>query len=121
MFSPTRRHAGKTRRIASQEEITMDINSYCGNLACELRGWQHKIQDVVNKIDSADCGDKTRLVPQVNELHMILEEFDDRIQLLKTEEQGDELCALYRLENCNPERGVVMKKKMMIPTKWAIS
>ncbi|MEW6349098.1 MAG: hypothetical protein AB1646_08540 [Thermodesulfobacteriota bacterium] len=63
----------------------MDMNSYCGNLSCELKGWQQKVQDVVSRIDEASCGQKTYLTPQVNELHMILEEFDARISQLKTE------------------------------------
>ena len=63
----------------------MEISSYCGNLACELKGWQDKLQNIVGRIDGASCGEKTFLMPQVNELHMILEEFNDRIHLLKTE------------------------------------
>ncbi len=63
----------------------MDINSYCGNLSCELKGWQQKVQDVVSRIDAAGCSQKTYLTPQVSDLHMILAEFDDRISQLKTD------------------------------------
>ncbi len=66
----------------------MDINSYCGNLSCELKGWQQKVHDVVSRIDAASCGEKAYLTPQVNDLHMILEEFDARISQLSTDCAG---------------------------------
>jgi hypothetical protein len=56
---------------------------YCDNLATELAGWRTKFDDVVRKFDRADTGDKSKVYPHVNELHMILEEFEDRIRQVK--------------------------------------
>ncbi len=63
----------------------MEIKDYCGTLAAELGGWKTKMSDVTNKFDKVSSGDKQKVVPMVNELHMILEELDDRMERLKGE------------------------------------
>jgi hypothetical protein len=68
-----------------QKEGTMEIKDYCGTLAAELGAWKAKVDDVTEKLDRVSSGDKQRVVPMVNELHMILEELDDRVGKLKAE------------------------------------
>ncbi len=63
----------------------MELTNYCDGVASELITWKAKMYDVVRKLDKADTGDKTKVVPQVNELHMIIEELDDRIYKLRTD------------------------------------
>jgi predicted nuclease with TOPRIM domain len=63
----------------------MEIETYCENLAAELGNWQAKFDGVVRKFDDASCGEKAKLVPQVNDLHMLKEELEERIKRLKTE------------------------------------
>ncbi len=63
----------------------MDIQSYCDNVGTELIGWKSKLYDVVQKFDKLPTGDKEKLVPEVNDLHMILEELTERIQKLEKE------------------------------------
>lgn len=63
----------------------MDVNEYCGSLATELSGWKAKMYEVTSKFDKVSSGDKQKVIPMVNELHMILEELDDRVERLKRE------------------------------------
>ena len=63
----------------------MDVRDYCSSLGIELSGWKAKMYDVVRKLDKVSSGDKQKVVPMVNELHMILEELDDRMDRLKKE------------------------------------
>lgn len=63
----------------------MDMKHYCGSVAIELNGWKAKMYDVVRKLDKVSSGDKQKVLPMVNELHMILEELDDRVDRLKRE------------------------------------
>jgi predicted nuclease with TOPRIM domain len=63
----------------------MDVKDYCAGLQSELTGWKAKVYDVVRKIDKMPSGDKEKMFPHVNELHMIIEEFTDRIDRLNTE------------------------------------
>ncbi len=62
----------------------MELNDYCESVASELMAWRAKVDDVVKKLDQVSTGDKSKVVPQVNELHMIMEDLDDRIKKLKT-------------------------------------
>jgi hypothetical protein len=51
-------------------------------LSGELSGWKLKVADIVRRLDKMDSGDKEKVVPQVNELHGLIEEMDDRIARL---------------------------------------
>ena len=63
----------------------MDVNSYCDNLAIELTGWKAKIYDIIRKLDKLPSGDKGKILGQVNDLHVLVEEMDDRIERLKNQ------------------------------------
>jgi len=63
----------------------MELKPYCDSLSMELTAWKAKIYDTVRRFDKMDTGDKQKVVPQINELHMIVEEMDDRIGRLRDE------------------------------------
>ncbi len=63
----------------------MELETYCDNLVAELTGWKAKVFDVVRKLDQTPSADKDKLVPQINELHMVIEDLDERINKLRTE------------------------------------
>jgi hypothetical protein len=60
----------------------MEIKDYCTNVTAELSGWKAKVDGVVRKLDHISTGDKERVVPEVNELHMLSDELYDRIEVL---------------------------------------
>lgn len=61
----------------------MKVQDYCKNVANELNGWKAQMYDVVRKLDKMPTGEKEKLVPTVNELHMIIEGINDRINSLE--------------------------------------
>ena len=63
----------------------MDVKSYCDSLEIELTGWKAKVYDIVRKLDKLSSGEKEKVVPEVNELHMLIEELDDRVERLEKE------------------------------------
>ena len=63
----------------------MDVTSYCENVSKELTGWKAKVDGIVKKLDKMPSGDKEKVVTQVNELHALMDEIDDRIARLKRE------------------------------------
>ncbi|MGA8831745.1 MAG: hypothetical protein WB554_09080 [Desulfomonilaceae bacterium] len=63
----------------------MDAKSFCDSLIIELTGWKAKTYDVVRKLDKMSSGDKEKVVPQVNELHMMLEDLEDRVHQLRSQ------------------------------------
>lgn len=62
-----------------------DVNNYCDNVVAELSVWKAKAYDVVRRIDKLSSGDKAKLGDQVNDLHMYIEEFENRIDRLRRE------------------------------------
>lgn len=67
----------------------MDVVDYCENLSVELTGWKAKMYEVVRKLDKMSTGQKEKVVPEINELHMVIEELTDRIEKLKKECPAD--------------------------------
>ena len=63
----------------------MEVKTYCDSLAIELTGWKAKVYDITRKLDKMSSGDKEKVVPEVNEMHMLIEELDDRVDRLKRE------------------------------------
>ena len=63
----------------------MDVTSYCENVSKELTGWKAKVDGIVKQLDKMPSGDKEKVVPQVNEMHALMDEIDDRIARLKRE------------------------------------
>jgi len=63
----------------------MDVKDYCQGVRAELTGWKAKVYDVVRRLDKLPSGDKEKIVPHVNELHIIIEELTDRIERLNRE------------------------------------
>lgn len=63
----------------------MHVRDYCDNVSAELMGWKVKMYDVMRKLEKAPSGDKDKVQPYLNDIHMILESLDDRIAQLRTE------------------------------------
>jgi hypothetical protein len=56
-----------------------------GIAVAELSVWKAKAYDLVRDFDKLSSGDKAKLVDQVNNLHMYIEELENRIARLRTE------------------------------------
>lgn len=67
----------------------MDVESYCNNLTVELTGWKAKIYDIVRRLDKLPSGNKAKMLGQVNDLHVLVEELDDRIERLRNQCPSD--------------------------------
>lgn len=63
----------------------MDIQSYCDNVCIELTGWKLKLTEIVTRLDDLPSGDKQKVVSEINDMHILIEEFNDRIQRLMQE------------------------------------
>jgi len=63
----------------------MHVRDYCDNVSAELTGWKVKMYDVMRKLEKVPSGDKEKLQPYLNDIHMVLESLNDRIAQLRTE------------------------------------
>ncbi|MDA8308869.1 MAG: hypothetical protein M0Z81_18875 [Deltaproteobacteria bacterium] len=61
-----------------------NVQDYCDNVATELSVWKAKAHDVARAFDKLSSGDKLRLFDPINNLHMYIEELDNRIARLRT-------------------------------------
>jgi len=63
----------------------MEIYDYCKSVNMELTVWKARLYDVISKIDHLPTGDKQRMFEEVNGLHIIMAELEERIERLRTE------------------------------------
>jgi len=63
----------------------METKDYCKYVDMELTVWKAKLYDVISKIEKLPTGDKQRMHEQVNGLHIVMADLDDRIDKLRTE------------------------------------
>ena len=52
---------------------------YCSSIGDELEVWSGKIHELSQKIDRAPTADKYRMLPQIEDLHILMTEMDDRL------------------------------------------
>ncbi len=57
---------------------------YCSNVSEELAQWSEKLHKLSSEIDRIPSINKYRLLPQIEELHIIMTELDDRLCDLMT-------------------------------------
>ena len=66
----------------------METQIYCDNIMAELSGWKSKIDNVVGRFDHASSNDRRQVMNEVDELHKITDELDQRIHGLQRECAG---------------------------------
>ena len=67
----------------------MDVVDYCKGIETEMTAWKAKLYDVMRKVDKLGSAGKEKVLPNIEDLHMLLEEMSDRVQSLKTECPSD--------------------------------
>jgi len=62
----------------------MDVKDYCKNVDIELNAWRAKLYNVMRQMDDLPEADKQKVHEQVDGLHTIVHELDERIDQLRT-------------------------------------
>ncbi len=62
----------------------MDVKDYCKNVDIELNAWRAKLYNVMRQMDNLPAADKQKVHDQVDGLHTIVHELDERIDQLRT-------------------------------------
>jgi hypothetical protein len=65
-------------------EDKMEIKDYCRNVEMELTLWKSKLYDVIRKMDQAPTRNKEKMYENINGLHILLTELEDRLDSLRT-------------------------------------
>lgn len=67
----------------------MDVKDFCSGMENEMTAWKAKFYDVMRKVDKLGTAEKEKVLPNIEDLHMLLEEMSDRVEKLKTECPSD--------------------------------
>lgn len=67
----------------------MDVQDYCTSMETEMTAWKAKLYDVTRRLDKLGSAAKEKILPNVEDLHILLEEMADRVETLKTECPSD--------------------------------
>ena len=67
----------------------MDVNDYCKGMETEMTAWKAKLYDVMRKVDGLGSAEKEKILPNVEDLRMLLGEMEERVEKLKTECPSD--------------------------------
>ena len=67
----------------------MDVQDYCKGMETEMTAWKAKLYDVMRKVDSLGSAEKEKVLPNITDLHMLLDEMSQRVENLKTECPSD--------------------------------
>jgi len=62
----------------------MEVKDYCRNVEMELTLWKSKLYDVIRKMDQTATGNKEKMYEEINGLHILLTELEDRVDSLRT-------------------------------------
>ena len=67
----------------------MEVTDYCKNMEMEMTNWKAKLNDVTRKVDNLGSAEKEKILANVEDLHMLLQEMADRVENLRTECPSD--------------------------------
>ena len=67
----------------------MNVTDYCKNMEMEMTTWKAKLYDVTRKVDKLGSAEKEKILANVEDLHMLLEEISSRVENLRTECPSD--------------------------------
>lgn len=67
----------------------MDAKDFCKGMEIELTAWKAKIYDAIRKTETISSGDREKILPNIQDINMIVTELEDKIESLKTECPAD--------------------------------
>lgn len=63
----------------------MDVKDYCGAMGTELTAWKAKMYDITRRLDKLGTAEREKILPNVEDLHILIEDIGARIEQLRTE------------------------------------
>lgn len=70
----------------------MKAMNCCKTMEAELTAWKANVYDIVRNIEKLPGGEKEKILPNIEDLHILIAEMDDRIDRIR--------------EDCTPETGI---------------
>ncbi len=76
----------------------MSGNDFCNSLRLELSAWRDTVDDVLKRFENINGPEKAKILGNIEDLHMVVEEFNERIEQLK------ETCSIEGFDDIATER-----------------
>jgi hypothetical protein len=70
----------------------MKARNCCKTMEAELTAWKANVYDIARKMETLTGGEKEKILPNIEDLHILIAEMDVRIDQIR--------------ENCTPETGI---------------
>ncbi len=70
----------------------MKAKNCCKTMEAELVAWKANVYDIVRKMETLPGGKKEKILPNIEDLHILIAEMDERIDQIR--------------DNCTPETGI---------------
>ena len=67
----------------------MKARNCCKTMEAEVTAWKANVYDIARKMEELYGGEKEKILPHIEDLHILIAEMDDRIEQIR--------------ENCTPE------------------
>ena len=70
----------------------MKARNCCKTMQAELTAWKANVYDIARKMEELPGGEREKILPNIEDLHMLITEMDDRIEQIR--------------DKCTPETGI---------------
>jgi len=70
----------------------MKARNCCKTMEAELTAWKANVYDIVRHMEALPGGAKEKIIPNIEDLHILIAEMDERIDEIR--------------DNCTPETGI---------------
>jgi len=67
----------------------MDVKDFCSAMESEMTSWKAKMYDTMRKIDKLGTAEKEKLLMNIQDLNMLMDEMAQRVDQLRTECPSD--------------------------------
>lgn len=67
----------------------MDVKDFCQAMESEMTSWKAKLYDVIRKIDRLGTAEKEKMLMNIQDLNIYLDDMSNRVEQLRTECPSD--------------------------------
>lgn len=67
----------------------MDVKDFCSAMESEMTSWKAKMYDAMRKIDRLGTAEKEKMLMNIQDLNMLMDDMASRVEQLRTECPSD--------------------------------
>jgi len=67
----------------------MDVKDFCNAIESEMTSWKAKLYDAMRKVDRLGTAEREKVLGNIQDLNMLLDEMSSRVDQLRTECPSD--------------------------------